>query len=138
MARDGRFFPLFARISPRFRTPWAAIWLIGASAVVLLLGAGENRVYRILTGVVFIDGCFFVLTGLALLVLRKKRPRAERTFRVPLYPAVPLLFAAGETCVLAGAYLDPSTRRAAVIGACWIGAALVAWALLPRFRTGNR
>ena len=138
MARDGRFFGFFGKVSPRFRTPWAAIWLIGASAAVLLVAAGENRVYRILTGVVFIDGCFFVLTGLALPVLRRKRPSAPRSFRVPLYPAVPLLFAAGETCVLVGAYLDSSTRRAAVIGAAWIGAALLAWWLFPRFRTGNK
>jgi len=138
MARDGRFFSLFARVSPRFHTPWGAIWLIGASAVFLLLAAGENRVYRILTGVVFIDGCFFVLTSLASIILRRKRPGAKGGFRVPFHPAAPLLFAAGETCVLVGAYLDPSTRRAAAIGGAWIGAALLAWFLFPRFRTGNR
>ena len=35
---------------------------------------------------------FFALTGFALIVLRRKRPGAERSVRVPLYPVVPLLF----------------------------------------------
>lgn len=35
---------------------------------------------------------FFLLTGISLLVLRKKEPRAGRPFRVPLYPVTPLIF----------------------------------------------
>jgi amino acid transporter len=35
---------------------------------------------------------FFLLTGLSVFVLRSRYPEAERPFRVPLYPVVPLLF----------------------------------------------
>ncbi len=37
---------------------------------------------------------FFLLTGISLFVLRRRYPVAERPFRVPLYPLVPLLFCA--------------------------------------------
>jgi len=35
---------------------------------------------------------FFLMTGISLFVLRKKEPGAERPFRVPLYPVLPLIF----------------------------------------------
>lgn len=39
---------------------------------------------------------FFMLSGIALLVLRRRDPQAPRPFRVPLYPVLPVLFVA--TC----------------------------------------
>lgn len=39
---------------------------------------------------------FFMLSGIALLVLRRRDPQVPRPFRVPLYPVLPLLFVA--TC----------------------------------------
>ena len=83
MANDGRFFRLFARVNARFRTPVAAIVLLGFMALVLLIAAGQHAVEKLTTGVVFIDSVFFALTGLALIVLRKRRPGAERSVRVP-------------------------------------------------------
>jgi APA family basic amino acid/polyamine antiporter len=135
MARDGRFFRTFAQASARFGTPVAAIILIGALALVLLAAAGEKGIDRLLTGVVFIDGIFFALTGAALIVLRRKRPRAARPVRVPAYPLVPLLFVVGELGVVIGAALDPAVRGAAVIGAVWITAAAACYLLL--FRGGS-
>ena len=37
---------------------------------------------------------FFLLSGVALLVLRSREPDVPRPFRVPLYPWTPLLFCA--------------------------------------------
>ena len=35
---------------------------------------------------------FFLLTGIALFVLRQREPQRRRPFRVPLYPILPLVF----------------------------------------------
>ena len=35
---------------------------------------------------------FFLLTGVALFVLRWREPTCRRPFRVPLYPVVPVIF----------------------------------------------
>jgi APA family basic amino acid/polyamine antiporter len=48
---------------------------------------------------------FFMLSGIALLVLRRKEPDAPRPFKVPLYPLLPLVFVC--TC----AYLFYSSIR---------------------------
>jgi precorrin-6B methylase 2 len=37
-------------------------------------------------------GFFFALTGLSVIVLRRRDPQRERPFRVPLYPLAPMIF----------------------------------------------
>ncbi len=135
MARDGRFFGIFGRASPRFGTPVAAIALIGLAAVTLLVCAGPRTTDRLLAGVVLVDGFFFALTGAAVIVLRRRMRDAPRPVRVPGYPVVPGLFVAAEVAVLAAAALEPATRRAAVFGAVWI---LIAAGFYAAFFRGGR
>lgn len=123
MALDGRFFAPFARLSPRFNTPWAAILLLGTLGAALLLIAGAKGIDGLLTGVVFIDGVFFAMTGAALFILRKRTPAAP--FLTPLYPLVPALFVLGEIGVVIGAHLDPKVLNATLIGAGWIVVATI-------------
>jgi len=123
MAQDGRFFKVFGGLSGRFGTPVAAIVLLGGMALALLFAAGDKGFDRLLAWVVFIDAAFFALTGMALIVLRRKRPDADgatRPFRVPLYPVVPLLFIVGEVGAVVGTCLDPAVRSAALFGVAWI------------------
>lgn len=131
MARDGRFFAPFARLSKR-GIPDAAIFMMTALSIVLLVAGGQKGVNQLLTGEMFIDTTFFALTGAALLVLRRKNPAADRPVRTPGYPVVPVVFVIGELGVLAGTYVDQKNRHAA-----WIGAACIAgaWVLyMVRFR----
>ncbi len=139
MACDGRFFAPFAKLHPRFATPVAAIVLMGALATMLLLAAGFNGVDKLTTGVVFIDGIFLGLTGAAVLVLRSRSPRpvapagdpaAARP--IPGSAIAASVFVLGELGLLAGAYLNPAARQAAIIGLAWIAAAAVFYAV--RFR----
>jgi APA family basic amino acid/polyamine antiporter len=136
MARDGRFFPVFGMLGRRSGAPVAAIAMIGAMSLFLLVAAGPAGVDRLLSGVVFIDGIFFVLTGAALFVLRRRRPDAHRPMRVPGYPLVPLTFVLGEVGVVLGAYLNPEVRGATLIGLAWIAAGAVLYAV--RFRLAGR
>jgi APA family basic amino acid/polyamine antiporter len=134
MASDGRFFPQFARLSARFGTPTAAILLLGGFAMVLLLVAGYDfgAVDKLLTGVVAVDSVFFGLTGAAIFVLARKGGRADNPLRSLGYPVVPALFVIGELGVVAGSFMSPSTRGAAVIGVVWIVIAGVVYGV--RFR----
>ena len=129
LARDGRFFRPFASIHPRWGTPVPAITLLCGTAMALLLAAGADGIDRLLTGVVLIDAVFFVLTGLATIVLLNEHPRAGRPVRMPLFPLVPLLFVLAEAGAAVGAWMDPSVRGAAIIGIGWIAAASVIYAL---------
>ena len=62
---------------------------------------------------------FFLLVGISLFVLRQREPRAERPFRVPLYPITPILFC------LTAAYLLYSSVNYVQIGAL-VGLAVLA------------
>jgi len=128
MARDGRFFTPFGKPQPRFGTPVLALCLVGGIAVALVLIAGKNAIDRLLTGVVIVDAVFFALTGAAVIVLRKRRPHADRSVRVPLYPVIPLAFVATELLVIFGCFQFDATRNAAWIGLCSIGIAVILYA----------
>jgi basic amino acid/polyamine antiporter, APA family len=71
---------------------------------------------------------FLTLSGGALLVLRRRYPDAERPFRVPLYPYVPLVFIASSVYVFwsSVAYV----RTGAVFGLAVLAAGAVLLAVL--------
>jgi basic amino acid/polyamine antiporter, APA family len=104
MAADGLFFPAFARLHPRFRTPATAIVFQGVWGVVLLL---TGKYGQLLDYVVFCDWIFFGLAVVSLFIIRRKdrmagladRPNA---FRVPGWPLTPALFVAAAVYVVVG------------------------------------
>ncbi len=96
MARDG-LVPkgFFADVHPRFRTPWKSTILIGVFVSVL---AGFLPIDALLhltnIGTLFA----FVIVCAAVLIMRRINPQAERPFRCPFVPLVPILGIA--TCLL--------------------------------------
>lgn len=137
MALDGRFFAPFARVSSRFGTPLSAIGLLGAAALVLLglskaSAATGKALDQLISGVVFIDGVFFLLTGLSVFALRRRtQPPASAVRGAAFgYPLAPLVFVSGEACILLGACADRATQLAALIGAGWI---VVGWLVFAAF-----
>jgi APA family basic amino acid/polyamine antiporter len=96
MARDG-LIPtgFFAASHERFRTPWKATMLTGVFVAVL----GALLPLRILAELVNIGTLLaFVIVCAAVLIMRRTHPEAERPFRAPLVPLVPILGIA--TCLL--------------------------------------
>ena len=93
----GRDFPLLGflgRWEAKAATPVNALLVQGAIALALVgLGTGAKGGFVMMveyTAPVF--WFFFLLTGVALLVLRRKDPERPPAFQVPLYPIIPLLF----------------------------------------------
>ncbi len=89
MARDGmvpRHF--FGDVHPRFKTPWRSTILIGAF-VAVLTGFLPLDALLHLTNIGTLLA--FVIVCAAVLIMRKTNPDAERPFRAPLYPFVPIL-----------------------------------------------
>jgi APA family basic amino acid/polyamine antiporter len=116
MARDGLFFERVARISPRTHVPVAAIIV---QAVLASAFALSNTYAQLLGYAVFADWIFFSLAGVALIVLRRRRPDAPRPFRTPGYPVVPALFALAGFGIVANTFVaDP---KDAIIGTAIIG-----------------
>ncbi len=88
MARDG-LLPrgFFGDIHERFRTPWKSTILTGVF-VALMAGFLPLRILAEMTNIGTLLA--FVIVCAAVLIMRKTNPHAERPFRVPLYPLVPI------------------------------------------------
>ncbi|QQR74242.1 MAG: amino acid permease [Holophagales bacterium] len=89
MARDGlvpRSF--FGAVHPRFRTPWKTTILIGLF-VGLLAGVLPIDALLHLTNIGTLFA--FVIVCAAVLIMRRTNPEAERPFRCPWVPVVPIL-----------------------------------------------
>ena len=89
MARDG-LVPkkFFADVHPRFQTPWKSTLLIGAFVCVLTgLLPIDALLHLTNIGTLFA----FVIVCAAVLVMRRINPEAERPFRCPMVPLVPIL-----------------------------------------------
>jgi APA family basic amino acid/polyamine antiporter len=104
MARDGLFFPAFAALHPRWRTPVAAIGFQAIWAILLLFSGSYGA---LLNYVVFADWIFFGATALALITLRRRSAEALGPgFRVPGYPWTVVAFVAAAGYAVVGSVLS--------------------------------
>jgi APA family basic amino acid/polyamine antiporter len=89
MARDG-LVPkgFFGDVHPRFRTPWKSTILIGLFVGTL---AGFLPLGALLHMTNIGTLLAFVIVCAAVLIMRKMHPEAERPFRCPFVPLVPIL-----------------------------------------------
>ncbi|MBP6965120.1 MAG: amino acid permease [Armatimonadetes bacterium] len=89
IARDG-LLPekFFGAVHERFRTPWKSTILTG-----IIVGLGAALIpLRILAELVNIGTLLaFVIVCLAVLVMRRTNPQANRPFRCPWVPTIPIL-----------------------------------------------
>ncbi len=109
LAQDQRLPAVFARVHPRFRTPWIALTTQTALALPLALSgtftelAALSVVARMAT---------YIGTAAAVPVLRRKMPATPRTIRLPGGPAIPV-----AAIVMCTALLSAATTQHLVAGA---------------------
>jgi basic amino acid/polyamine antiporter, APA family len=88
MARDGLLPASFARVHPRFRTPYVTTILTGVAVGVCAMFTSIDEMVDLTNiGTLFA----FILVCIGILILRKREPNRPRAFRTPLSPVVPLL-----------------------------------------------
>lgn len=105
MADRGLFFKGIARVSPRFQSPSAAIWLATALGVVYVL---FNDFQQLADKFVLGIWPFYILAVAGIFRLRRTRPEAERPYRTLGYPVVPIIFLLAATGMVLNALItDP-------------------------------
>lgn len=128
-ARD---FPRLARLARWDEGGGApARAILAQSAVALaLVGLGTATREGFSTLVDYTAPIFWLFltgSGLAVIVLRVRDPKAERPFRVPFYPLLPLLFAASSAFVLWSSVAYVRTGALAGLAVLATGLVLTPW-----------
>jgi APA family basic amino acid/polyamine antiporter len=113
-----------AFVHPRSRVPVTAVIVQGALACAY---AAVGRFHTLTDAVVFISWLFYALNAGTVLVLRRRRPDAQRAFRVPGYPVVPLVFVALATLLLVNSVWTAPVISALGLGTTALGGLVYVW-----------
>jgi basic amino acid/polyamine antiporter, APA family len=88
MSRDGLLPPVFAKVHPRYRTPYVGTILTGVFVAVFAAFANIAEVVDLTNiGTLFA----FILVSAGVIFLRRSDPDRRRPFRVPWVPLTPLI-----------------------------------------------
>jgi APA family basic amino acid/polyamine antiporter len=124
MARDGVVPPALARLTPHTHVPSAALVLQMAWSIVLVVSGTYDQLFTYVIASAFI---FYGMCGIAVIVLRRRSPMAERAFSVPLYPWVPLAYALFCTTFVINACREKPLASLAGLGIVASGVPADAW-----------
>ncbi|MED4224623.1 amino acid permease [Neobacillus cucumis] len=88
MSRDGLLPKWFAKVHPKYKTPYRPTLIIG---LISALVSGLTPISEVAELVNIGTLSAFILICSSIMVLRKKRPDLERKFRTPFVPVIPLI-----------------------------------------------
>lgn len=117
--RDGVFPDLFGRVHPRYHTPHTAIITLGLWGMILTFSGTFDQITNY---VVFTSWGFYALTALAVIVLRRKLPHAERPYKAWGYPFATIAFVAVTLWFLSNVVVNQT--RDAIVGVALLLAGL--------------
>jgi len=132
MARDGLLPNVFARLHPKFRTPWLGTIILGG----LIATSAALLPITILGDLVSLGtACAFGIVCLSVMRLRQTRPDIHRPFRVPGGPVIPVLGIIGALFMAVPVLLDifAKAREGDTIPAILLGTYGVIGALIYMF-----
>jgi amino acid transporter/nucleotide-binding universal stress UspA family protein len=87
MGRDHNLPGLFARVHPKKRTPYLAVFISGGLIILMAVALPIEDIASA-TDAMFL--LLFIFVNLAVINLRKNRPDLDRGFKVPFFPYIPI------------------------------------------------
>jgi APA family basic amino acid/polyamine antiporter len=102
-ARDRLFFRQFAHIHPRFQSPSTSLVIQALLSTILLLFL--SRFQQFFELAIFAEWLFYMLTTTTVFIYRRRRPNANRPYKVWGYPVLPAIFVVCAAVVLVSSYV---------------------------------
>ena len=88
MSRDRLLPPFFEKTNPRFHTPYFSIFLTSFFMIIVILFLGIEELVKTASTLMII---LFMMDNISVIIMRESKIQNYRpTFRVPLYPWLPL------------------------------------------------
>lgn len=125
LAQTGRLPRVLAKVHPKYRTPYVAIWTQTAIALPLALSGTFRQLVELS---VIARLATYIGTAASVPILRRKMPETARTFRLPGGPLIPIL-----ALLMCFAFLSQATLKQLAAGAI----ALVVGAVIYFARSGS-
>lgn len=130
IANDGLLPPVFARIHPRFGTPWISQLMIGVGVAIVAATVPIDTLSELVgAGTLFA----FILVCVAVIYLRRAEPDTPRPFRTPWVPWLPL----GGTLACLGLLAGLGAYTWVRLG-LWMAVGLVIYFVYGRFQSRLR
>jgi APA family basic amino acid/polyamine antiporter len=131
----GRDWPVLAFMSQWHgdRNVPVIAFLMQATLALALVGFGAVQKDGFSTMVEFtapVFWFFFLLTGVALFILRFRAPYVARPFKVPMYPIVPIVFVSMCAYLLYSSVTYARSQNAVHVTLYVMGAGVVAWVVM--------
>ncbi|SIK04035.1 cationic amino acid transport integral membrane protein RocE [Mycobacteroides abscessus subsp. abscessus] len=120
MSNDGLIPPVFQKVNPQSNTPVINTWIVSV-VVAVLAGVIPINFLAEMTSIGTLLA--FLVVSIGVMILRRTHPNLPRSFKVPLYPVIPILSVLG--CVVIISRLQIVTL---VVCAIWIAVAFVYYA----------
>jgi APA family basic amino acid/polyamine antiporter len=137
LGNDWPIFGFMSRWNSQRDAPVAAYIVTGLISLALVLLAAVNK-----SGVKFmvdftapVFWFFFLLTGVALFVLRQRFPHVNRPFKVPMFPVLPMIFVGTCAFLLYRSLLFTFQNQAVQAALYVMAAGVVVW-IIARLRKG--
>lgn len=136
-AHDWPALRLVGQWDERRQMPTAAVWAQGAISLALVVfGAFYQGFATLVDYTAPVYWLFLAMSGCAVIILRIRQPNAERPFRTPLFPLLPIAFALSSLAMLASSlsYVTSESGAGALVSIGVLASGLLAFALVARLR----
>jgi amino acid transporter len=112
MAQAGEVPSFFARVHPRFRTPWIGVLFVSCAYGALLL-FGIAGIEQIMILIMSACACWllaYVLAHVCVVVLRNRYPDLHRPYKTRFYPVPQIVGSGGMLYAIWAIYPEPITK----------------------------
>ncbi len=111
MAKMNMMPQAFAKTNKK-KVPYVGVWFV--SILILIFGYISNDSSELISFLILVGSVFwmvsYIFAHIDVLVLRKRLPKAPRSFKVPFGPVLPLIGIAGTTYMIINISTDPAER----------------------------